>query len=639
MKNAFGLLLVAFLFSSTLFSQSSEFGTDTVQIESSRIGLTSGQTGRFVTVISKAQISSLPARSLDELLRFIPGVEVQARGAFGTQADISMRGGTFNQVLILMDGMRINDPLTGHFQSYLPVLPEEIERIEVLRGPASAQFGPDAVGGVINIVTKTFASSQEKGTNARISGDLGQHNTLGGSGIISHKSKKIRGNIGGRYLKSDGHLLPSGESADFNMNSLSGSIGIDLSNGWDLALRSGWDQRTFQAQYFYTASTFDESREQTGRWWNQARLTKRTAKGETRLDVTYLASSDSFLFNPAFSANVHSMGLVNGNLHHTRVINPSLSIGAGIQASNRWIESNDRGNHSDAHVGAYVMGYATPMENLHINGSLRIDGDENYGTEVTPQLNISYITSNVTLRAGMGKAIRAADYTERFVSTEIPGPLSPGRNLGNPNLLAERSWSYEAGLDLRLSESITGSITGFYRSGSNLIDFLLTNYESIPENESLTPGGDYLYANNLSELNTIGLELFVSYDKQVNRQSSLHLDAGYAAIQHSSISSGSKYLANTAKNQISLRGNWRYRDLSIGVQGLWRERNEESAAAIGATLEPTFMVWHTQVQYSLLNDRVRLSGSLYNLFDEQYADILGAQMPGRWWALGATIVL
>lgn len=639
MKNAFGLLLISFLFSSGLFAQSSEFGTDTVQIESSRIGLTSGQTGRFVTVISKAQISSLPARSLDELLRFIPGVEVQARGAFGTQADISMRGGTFNQVLVLMDGMRINDPLTGHFQSYLPVLPEEIERIEVLRGPASAQFGPDAVGGVINIVTKTFTNSQEKGSYARLSGDLGQHNTLGGSGIISHNSTKVRGNIGGRYLKSDGHPLPSGEQADFNMNSVSGSLGIDLSNGWDLALRSGWDQRTFQAQYFYTVSTFDESREQTGRWWNQARLTKRTNKGETRFDITYLASSDSFLFNPAFSANVHTMGLLNGNLHHTRVINQSLSVGAGIQASNRWIESNDRGNHADAHAGAYVMAYVTPVEDLHLNGSLRVDLDENYGSEVTPQVNISYIKPSVTLRAGLGKAIRAADYTERFVSTEIPGPLSPGRNLGNPNLLAESSWSYEAGADITLSESIRASITGFYRQGSNLIDYLLTNYESIPAKESLTPGGDYLYASNLSTLNTLGLELFVTYDKQISSQSYLHLDAGYTAIQHSDATPASKYLSNTAKNQVSLRGNWRYRDLSIGVQGLWRERNEESAAAIGATLEPTFMIWHTQAQYSFLNDRLKLSGSLFNMFDEQYADLLGAQMPGRWWALGVTIVL
>lgn len=640
MKRIYGIFLLSYLFVPSLFAQTTEYGADTVKIESSRMGLTSSQTGRFVTVINKTQIATLPARSLDELLRFIPGVEVQARGAFGTQADISMRGGTFNQVLVLMDGMRINDPLTGHFQSYLPVLPDEIERIEVLRGPASAQYGPDAVGGVINIVTKTFASTQEKGSSVKLGGEVGQYNTLGGSGILSHKSEKIRANVSGRYIKSDGHPLPSGETGDFNMNTLAASVGVSLPNEWDLAIRSGWDQRTFQAQYYYTVSTFDQSREQTGRWWNQARLTKRTNKGETRLDLTYLASRDSFLFNPAFGANVHTMGMLNGNLHHSRVVNDVFSIGAGIQASRRWIESNDRGNHDDNHIGAYLMGYANPTDRLHITGSLRLDQDENYGTELTPQANVSYITSVVTLRAGVGKAIRAADYTERFISTEIPGPLSPGRNLGNPDLLAERSWSYEAGADLKIAEGLQASVTGFYRSGTNLIDYLLTNYEEIPLNESLTPGADYLYASNLSELSTFGAELLLSYDKRFGNRNFLHLDAGYTGLSFDEEATTlSKYLANTAKNQVSLRGNWQYESLTVGLQGLWRNRNAESAAAIGAELEPSFMIWHLQTSYALLGNRLLISGNLYNIFDEQYADLLGAQMPGRWWSLAASIQL
>ena len=86
-----------------------------------------------------------------------PGVEVQSRGGFGVQGDIVMRGSTFTQVLILVNGMRLNDPLTGHFNSYIPVSMADIERIEILRGAASAMYGPDAVGGVINIISKTFS--------------------------------------------------------------------------------------------------------------------------------------------------------------------------------------------------------------------------------------------------------------------------------------------------------------------------------------------------------------------------------------------------------------------------------------------------------------------------------------------------
>lgn len=613
---------------------------DTVQIESSRIGLTANQTGKFVTVLTQQDIELLPARSLDELLRFVPGIEIQARGPFGTQADFSMRGGTFNQVLVLMDGMRINDPLTGHFQTYLPVLPEEILRIEVLRGPSSAQYGPDAVGGVINIVTKTFEPDYAKDAGTEISADAfaGQYQTYGLSGAIGGKSGKVRGFASGRNLASEGHPLPSGENSDFAMVTGSGSIGLDLGKGWDLALRTGYDRRTFQAQYYYTVSTFDQSREQTSRWWNQARITKRSADRETRLDVSYLSSRDSFLFNPAFSANVHQMGFLNANLHHVEVLNQNLSIAGGLQASSRSIESNDRGDHSDTHLGAYAMGKARILDYLHITGSLRLDQDQNYGLELSPQVNIAYLKESFTLRAGAGKAIRAADYTERYISTQIAS-LSPGRNLGNPDLEAERSWNYEAGADLRFAQSFTASVTGFYRQGTNLIDYILTNAESIPNNEALTPGGDYLFASNLSDLNTFGVEAVVNWSETIGAYTRINAEAGYMLLRNQDGGTVSKYLSNTARQQISVRASVSHKHFQAGIQGLYRERNAENAAAIGAEITPSFMIWHARAGARILDGRVLIQGNLYNLFNERYADLLGAQMPGRWWTLGAGIRL
>ncbi len=103
-------------------------------------------------------------QSIDELLRYVPGVEVQSRGPMGTQADFTIRGGTFQQVLVILDGIRLNDPLTGHFSSYIPISPAEIDRIEVLKGASSAIYGTEAVGGVIHIISKTFATKE---TNQR----------------------------------------------------------------------------------------------------------------------------------------------------------------------------------------------------------------------------------------------------------------------------------------------------------------------------------------------------------------------------------------------------------------------------------------------------------------------------------------
>ena len=129
---------------------------DPLTLTTSRAPQKASETGRSITVVDGSLFKQLPVFSIDELLKYVPGVEVQSRGPMGAQSDIVMRGGTFQQVLVLVDGIKLNDPITGHFSSYIPIAPSEIDRIEVLRGPAAAIYGAEAVGGVINVITKTF---------------------------------------------------------------------------------------------------------------------------------------------------------------------------------------------------------------------------------------------------------------------------------------------------------------------------------------------------------------------------------------------------------------------------------------------------------------------------------------------------
>lgn len=134
---------------------------DTIQVTTTRLPLQSKETGRNISIVKGTDIQKMAITSLDELFQVIPGIEVQARNGFGAQGDISMRGATFTQVQVLVNGMKLNDPLTGHFNSYIPVSPIEIERVEVLRGAASAIYGADAVGGIINIITKGFQPEEK----------------------------------------------------------------------------------------------------------------------------------------------------------------------------------------------------------------------------------------------------------------------------------------------------------------------------------------------------------------------------------------------------------------------------------------------------------------------------------------------
>ena len=126
----------------------SSISIDTIQVSITRVPQKITETGRNINVISGLELQKMAFNSLDEALQYLPGIEVQSRNGFGAQADISMRGATFTQVLILLDGLKMNDPLTGHFNGAFPITPAEIDRIEILRGPAAALYGPDAVGGI-----------------------------------------------------------------------------------------------------------------------------------------------------------------------------------------------------------------------------------------------------------------------------------------------------------------------------------------------------------------------------------------------------------------------------------------------------------------------------------------------------------
>src|SRR4051812_26686821 len=193
------------MFSGKMFSQQVEL--DPVTITSSLQPVSASASGRNIVVIKGEQIAKLPVHSLDALLRYVPGVEVQMRGPMGAQSDIVLRGGTFQQVLVIIDGVRLNDPNTGHFNSYIPIAPAEIDHIEILKGASSAIYGSEAVGGVIQIITKTFAAKpQQKKWQVQTGVTAGEHNLVNGDAGGYYQDGNNA--IGGGWLSNntDGQL-------------------------------------------------------------------------------------------------------------------------------------------------------------------------------------------------------------------------------------------------------------------------------------------------------------------------------------------------------------------------------------------------------------------------------------------------
>ncbi|MEZ4776110.1 MAG: TonB-dependent receptor [Bacteroidia bacterium] len=631
-------------FLSSVFSQG-KYSLDTVVVTTAQVPLKTSETGRNITIITAKQINSLPATSLDEILQTVPGLEVQSRGGFGVQADITLRGATFSQVLLLVDGMKLNDPLTAHFNGYIPVTPAEIERIEILRGPAAAMYGADAVGGVINIITKTFSHTKE-GTHISGTFNYGDHKLVSGNQGFS--VKKGAATFGGGFSmnQSEGEFFPAkyidstttlgAYNNYFDLKTVGVSFRYTFNNQLSIRVRSAFDYRDFGARYFYTSSTADKAMETVGNWWNHLQIVKTGQNSSTDFNAAYKNNTDEFVFSPDFpSTNNHVSQLLNFTLNHLQVVNNQITVKAGTQFDQRTIESNDRGNHEDAHFGAYAMG-VYQRSGLNLSMSLRGDYDANYGFEFSPQLNVSYILPSLTIRGSAGRSIRAADYTERYVSNNLQN-LTPGRSLGNPDLLAERAWSEEIGLDYSLSKNWQLRGTIFTRQSTNLIDYVSTNQSeigSVSQIGSLQENASYFFAKNISNVNTSGFEVESHLRQPLGSKGMIQWNMGYTFLKTTNEDGiVSVYISSHARHLVTTQLMVRWNRIELAVSGLYKERNGRIATAISSELTKSYDVWNTRLGFQV-TEQFGINLQLQNIFNEQYQNILGANMPSRWFMAG-----
>ena len=467
------------------------------------------RTGRNIVSIKGNHFDKLPVHSLDDLLRYIPGIEVQMRGPAGSQSDIVLRGGTFQQVLVLLDGIRLNDPNTGHFNGYIPISPSEIERIEVLKGASSAIYGSEAVGGVINIITKSFAARKNKQILAvKASATGGEYELLNVQAGMFYQ----RGNtaIGAGVLSNNSEgQLQRGTRGFFHNHTASVSFRQFIGSNWSIALRSSLDQRRFGAQNFYTSFVSDTANEKVTTNWNQASFGFEKGRHRVSLDMGYKFVRDIYRFNPKATSNNNRSNLLQVLAVDHFKMTDATTISSGIQYQNRNISSNDRGVH---HLNQ-LAGFVILQQQFHaftISPSARIDYSEGRGTEFIPQVNLSWQQQKFQIRGSLGKTIRDADFTERY--NNYNKTLVTGGSIGNPNLEAERSFSYEAGADYFFNSRVKISVTGFQRHQSNLVDWVTTPYSEMPRKDNLSPTGTYALARNIAKVRTKGVEA----DVQVN---------------------------------------------------------------------------------------------------------------------------
>ena len=600
---------------------------DPVVVSASYSPAQSSKTGRNIIVVKGEQVANLPVNSVDELLRYLPGLEVQARGPMGAQSDISIRGSTFQQVLVVLDGIRLNDPLTGHFTGYIPLPPAEIERIEILKGASSAIYGSEAVGGVIHIITKTFArtSGKSEGSAQFTGGEYGLWGVnAGGRWVNKHHI------ISAGILSNNADGQPQrGITGFFNLTSVSVGYSGKLSDHWNLSLRTAYDNRNFSAQNYYTTFVSDTATERVESWWQHGQLSYARNKIRWSTDLGFKWLQDVYAFNRNAVANNNKTQQFQLLSKVNWEINNHLEFTGGVQHINRGIKSNDRGNHGVWQSTFFGVFSWEASPGLHIDPSIRFDLHERAGFEFVPQVNVSYRQAKYQVRGSAGRTLRDADFTERFNNYNRTRVVS-GR-IGNPDLEAESGWNYEAGADLWAGKGWKFSTTVFIRNQQKLIDWVNTPYSQMPRRDNLVPNGTYALSTNIWKVNTTGWELDVQY--RLSFAESHYADAQLGLLwlnNDSDESTPSLYLGTQANWVTNFNILYRYHKWAISSTGLYKKReSQKTNGGINASLTPEYFIVNGKIEFNPFK-QLGIFLQADNIGDIQYSDLLGAPMPGRW---------
>ena len=610
---------------------------DSIVVTATRVPISVQDAGQRISTWSAVDITSLAVNSFDELLRSVGGVELFSRTGFGIQSDITMRGSTFNGVLVLIDGMPLNDAMTGHFITDMPLPLSQIKRIEVLRGPAAMLYGPDALGGVIHILTEASLGRKISGASTKgvIGTNRGSHGFFDFYGDGALRRGPFSLGIASIYQSSDGETVknqngpvigPSGPvKTDFwrLTNSLFTSAQFSTFSGF---LRFGMDRRDFNAYHFYTISPLDFSREQTDTYWTQLRIQNQSDDElQWTAQTVWKRHDDTFTFNPQFSTNRHTSQHVHSQIHFTLPLSKNWSLSTGLTGGVRSIESNNLGNHRDIRIGMFAAANGSLTSNISFYAGSRLDHDSGFGVEVVPQLSVLWRPGIVAFRTNIGRAVRAPNYTERYINTTSPPQRD--RNYGNPGLEAERAWSYEAGIDLYPTNGVSLHATGFRRVTSNLIDFAQRAPGATP-----MLADSVLLALNIVEVDLNGFEIDIVLNRPIG-PSNLSLSATYtyldSALEGLWPDAIFKYASGHGRNIFQLSSTLQLSATTFGTQLLSKKKLDGSYYSTLNVRAAHTISWKQ-------ND-IKILADVRNVFDEFYTEVLDAPMPGRWISVGVQL--
>lgn len=571
-----------------------------VVVSASRCPMSARDLCRSVTIIGPSDLKRAPGRSLAEHLASIPGVDVAARGPWGVQADIAIRGASYEQTAVMIDGVPVADPQTGHHNLDLPLCLSSVRQVEILRGSGSHLYGSGAMGGAVNLVT----DSPER-PFLELSTEGGQHGLFRSEATVATGVGPGDGWLSAARIHSDGHRF----NTDYDGWTASCGLGMPLGTS-AAALQLGYGAKDFGANGFY-ADQFANARERTATAWAAARWRNEGPAYAVRPAVYWRRHDDEYLLDyqrPDWYRNRHATFITGAELRCSYRIGAQTVSLFGEQCAER-IAGNRLGNHRRLRTAAACEGQlrAGALTMVVSGSGYRYS---QWGWQLWPGLDLGYRFSP-WLRAygSIGRAFRAPTYTELYYD-------SPG-TVGDPALRPERSLAGECGLSIDPGWlSIQGSL--FSRQGRDLIDWARRR------------PSDPWRAVNIDRIATVGVEVSAMLRPGTWFPASplTTVRTGFSAMRSAKEPTGlqSKYALNYCSRQVVVAVGHRWFGPLRQEWSCTYQRYRQSGRSV---LLDADLAWEA----ALVRFHVRAS----NLLNRSSSGAGFIPLPGRWISAGVSV--
>ncbi|MDP3354035.1 MAG: TonB-dependent receptor [Flavobacteriaceae bacterium] len=587
MKYIYTFLIIIF-YSINSFSQNDTINLKEVLVTATnRIDLPFNENSRTINIISSIQIKESNATNVADLLQHFSGIDVRKRGVEGMQSDLYIRGGGFDQTLVLIDGVKMDDSQTGHHSMNAMISLSNIERIEIIKGPAARIYGQNAFTGAINIVTKKPSKS---GMSFNLSRGSYDNNSIG-LGLA-----KVDKNSAFQFY------VDKQESEGYRFNTDFDNFGLYLKGTvGKYEFLSYFNERKFGANGFYASPNFKDQYEET-----QTSLVSLSTKIITdNFKITpriyWRRNQDMYLFlrhNPSYYRNLHISNKLGAevNMSYNSVYGKT---GFGVDANKVFLESNNLGAHNRTVLTSFLEHRFELLDaKLDITPGVAVSYYDDFGTKAFPGIDVGYqLTDKIRTYANVGYTYRIPTYTDLYYKSSI--------EQGNPDLKPESALSEEIGLNY-LHKNINFNLAFFNRNSDNLIDWTKDNVT------------DKWQARNFSEVTTRGLETSVSYKFNLMNFNQ-NFELGYTYIDDTIKDLNvafTRYSINSMKHQFTTQLNTQF--LSFLKQSIAYRFVERTHGETYGIVDAKLIVSIKKLDFYV---------NINNIFDEVYTETNLVPMP------------